>query len=445
MRIWISVLSLAFAGSLPLQAGVYADFSLSRGGEALGTVTVRLFHERAPRVCANFIGLATGDRPWLDPRTNRVREGVPFYDGLIFHRLVHDFVIQGGDPLGTGAGGPGYVFQDQFHPELRHDGPYLLSMAHAGAHTNGSQFFITLDAAPFLDDLHSVFGEVIEGRGIIDGFADPEIHPVDDNNRPLAPIVMESVVVRGAELEAFTAEHAEAGLPRWERVIKKITHRSEESEEGDMVSALRLHWHRRAQWDYPVLGSQDLEEWLMLGHGLSVDDDPDFSTEVTNVFIDDPERGLAAFPAFFQVLGLDYSHLPAVPQSVIQPGTEIRLFLEEGTVRLHFTGEEEGAWSFAPADGSAESSGEMDEFSQDPDSAVPESGFFIGGESTLATLLARRTVTVFFDEPVGPRGWTAIQPTFSFHEEGKGWFDGPVNAENPANLPFRGRFEVAFP
>ncbi|MCC5804946.1 MAG: peptidylprolyl isomerase [Opitutales bacterium] len=459
MRNWTVSLILLVAPLIPLSADIYVDFTISHDGE-VGTFRARLFHEQVPRVCANFIGLATGERAWLDPRTHRLREGVPFYDGLTFHRLIHDFVIQGGDPLGTGGGGPGYVFQDQFHPDLRHDGRYLLSMAHAGAHTNGSQFFITLEETPFLDDYHSVFGEVIEGRDVIDGFADPGQHPVDENERPVNAIVMDSVVVSGPALEGFMAAHAQAELPQWKPVNKEISYSMVDDGDGGTRPALRLHWHRRAQWDYPLLGSQTLEvadhgaeepdgpdyfPWITLGFGLSVDDEPDFFTDVTGVFAEDPDQNLVAFPAFFQVLGLDYSHLPTVPQSMIAAGTEIRLSLPEGTLRLGFEGEEDGSWTFEPADGSAVASGAIEDFSEDPESAVPEEGFFIGGDDTLASLLARRTVTVFFDESVGPYGWTAVQPTLSFHEEGKGWFNGPVNADNPANVPFRGQFEITFP
>jgi len=148
----------------------------SHGGSLLGTFRARLEYDKAPRTCANFIGLATGQRAWLDETTGAIRNGTPYYDGLKFHRLDHDFVIQGGDPRGNGSGGPGYGFQDEFHSSLRHSGRYILSMANSGTNTNGSQFFITLEDASFLDDKHSVFGEVIDdssypnSRALIDSF-----------------------------------------------------------------------------------------------------------------------------------------------------------------------------------------------------------------------------------------------------------------------------------
>ena len=116
-----------------------------------GTIQIELFADRAPKTVNNFVFLA--------------QEG--FYDGVIFHRVISDFMAQGGDPTGTGSGGPGYNFQDEFHPELRHDGPGILSMANAGPNTNGSQFFITHRATPHLDDKHSVFGKVISGMDVL--------------------------------------------------------------------------------------------------------------------------------------------------------------------------------------------------------------------------------------------------------------------------------------
>jgi len=117
-----------------------------------GTIKIELFARRAPRTAANFEKLAADG----------------FYDGLKFHRVIPDFMIQGGCPQGTGTGGPGYTFEDEFHPELRHDGPGILSMANAGPDTNGSQFFLTHVATPWLDDKHSVFGRVIEGQEVVD-------------------------------------------------------------------------------------------------------------------------------------------------------------------------------------------------------------------------------------------------------------------------------------
>jgi len=158
-----------------------------------GAFTIRLFDQEAPNTVANFVGLAEGTKEFTDPKTGK-KTTRPFYDGLVFHRIIEGFMIQGGDPLGTGTGGPGYKFGDEFHPTLRHSKAGILSMANAGPGTNGSQFFITLAATPWLDNRHSVFGEVVEGMDVISKIGvTPTSKPGD---RPLKPIAIESVEIR---------------------------------------------------------------------------------------------------------------------------------------------------------------------------------------------------------------------------------------------------------
>ena len=140
---------------------LYAHFTTSDGN-----FTVRLFDAETPNTVANFAGLADGTKEWTDPRTGR-KVKQPYFDGTIFHRVIAGFMIQGGDPLGQGTGGPGYTFADEFDPRLRHTKAGILSMANRGPNTNGGQFFITLAATPWLDDKHSVFGEVVEGMDVV--------------------------------------------------------------------------------------------------------------------------------------------------------------------------------------------------------------------------------------------------------------------------------------
>ena len=158
-----------------------------------GSFTVRLFEEEVPNTVANFVGLAEGTKEWTDPKTGRkVRR--PYYDGLTFHRVIDGFMIQGGDPLGTGTGGPGYRFADEFSPKLRHDKTGILSMANAGPNTNGGQFFITLAPTPWLYNRHSVFGQVVEGLDIVQKIGKtPTSKPGD---RPLKPITVQSIEIR---------------------------------------------------------------------------------------------------------------------------------------------------------------------------------------------------------------------------------------------------------
>lgn len=154
-----------------------------------GDIEVTLFDERVPRTVENFTGLATGDQEWEEDGETVEK---PLYDDVLFHRVIEGFMIQGGDPEGTGRGGPGYTFDDEFHDELRHDSAGKLSMANAGPNTNGSQFFITLDATPHLDGKHSVFGEVVEGMDVVREIGSVE---TDANDRPQTDVVLESVEV----------------------------------------------------------------------------------------------------------------------------------------------------------------------------------------------------------------------------------------------------------
>jgi len=160
-----------------------------------GDVRIELYDERAPRTVENFVGLSTGEREWQDPETGETADGEPLYDDVLFHRVIEGFMIQTGDPTGTGRGGPGYTFDDEFHDELRHDGPGVVSMANSGPDTNGSQFFITLEATPHLDDRHSVFGQVVEGMEVVREIGAVE---TDANDRPVEDVFLESVMVHNA-------------------------------------------------------------------------------------------------------------------------------------------------------------------------------------------------------------------------------------------------------
>ena len=158
-----------------------------------GDITLNLFPDHAPKTVANFVGLASGSKPYADPKTGAQTTG-QFYDGLVFHRVIDGFMIQGGCPLGTGTGGPGYNFGDEFHPELVFNKPYLLAMANSGPGTNGSQFFITVGPTPHLNRRHTIFGEVADqaGRDVVDAIARVRTGRGD---RPAEPVVIKSVTV----------------------------------------------------------------------------------------------------------------------------------------------------------------------------------------------------------------------------------------------------------
>jgi peptidyl-prolyl cis-trans isomerase A (cyclophilin A) len=156
-----------------------------------GPVVIRLFPDHVPKTVRNFVELAEGGKQWTDPGTGRPTTG-KLYDGTIFHRVIPDFMVQGGDPLGTGRGGPGYKFADEFHPDLRFDRPYILAMANSGPGSNGSQFFITVAPTPWLNNKHTIFGEVIEGADLVDQISRVKTGSQD---RPVDDVIIESVTV----------------------------------------------------------------------------------------------------------------------------------------------------------------------------------------------------------------------------------------------------------
>jgi peptidyl-prolyl cis-trans isomerase A (cyclophilin A) len=175
-------------GKAPVVAETYATLKTNRGD-----IVVRLFPDHAPKTVENFVGLAEGTKEYVDPKSGQPTTD-RFYDGLGFHRVIDGFMIQGGCPLGTGTGGPGYTFKDEFHPELQFDKPYLLAMANAGPGTNGSQFFITLGETPWLNNKHTIFGAVEEQQSqrVVDSIGTSPTAPGD---RPVEPVVIDSVEV----------------------------------------------------------------------------------------------------------------------------------------------------------------------------------------------------------------------------------------------------------
>ncbi len=194
--------------------GLYAEIRTDKG-----TILIQLFFKEAPLTVANFAGLAMGTKD------SNQKPGKKFYDGLVFHRVIDDFMIQGGDPQGTGMGGPGYQFPDEFHPSLTHDGPGVLSMANAGPDTNGSQFFITHNATPWLDFKHSVFGKVRKGQEVVDA--------IEKGDK----IVEVTIIPKGKEAEAFKTDQA-----AFDRLLKEKTKAAEkETQKGmdDFAAAMQ--------------------------------------------------------------------------------------------------------------------------------------------------------------------------------------------------------------
>ena len=172
---------------LPAEAGEYAIIYTS-----MGNIVCRLFEKEAPKTVENFVGLASGTKPWKDPATGRTVHK-PLYSGTTFHRVIPGFMIQGGDPLGTGTGTPGYEFDDEIPPDRHFDKPGVLAMANSGPNTNGSQFFITVAPAEHLNGHYSLFGEVVTGQDVADAIANV---PRDENDKPNTPVKIIRIVIK---------------------------------------------------------------------------------------------------------------------------------------------------------------------------------------------------------------------------------------------------------
>lgn len=291
-RIILSSLLLFPFALLAEEAGIFADFTTNEGD-----FTVQLNYEAAPMTVANFVGLAEGSRAWVDPNSGRIQQDVPFYDGLIFHRVISGFMNQGGCPFGNGSGGPGYRFRDETDNGLLHL-PYVISMANSGPNTNGSQFFITVDTAGELDGRYTVFGEVVSGQDTIDTINAVE---VDDDDRPLDPVVIESVVIRrvGASAESFSVDHPL--LPNVSGVRGTISLEEEDSVTNVFFNVME---DRAAPTRLTILESDDLVEWSVV-------------EDLNNAYVDGieweeleillgPKNGSARF---YNTIRVDYAEL----------------------------------------------------------------------------------------------------------------------------------------
>jgi peptidyl-prolyl cis-trans isomerase A (cyclophilin A) len=170
----------------PAQAAQFAVLNTNHG-----KIKIKLFADKAPKTVANFVGLATGKKEYTDPATGKQTKS-KFYDGLTFHRVIPNFMLQGGDPQGSGMGGPGFTFEDEFNPDLKFDKPGLLAMANAGPNTNGSQFFITTVPTPWLTGRHTIFGEVVEGMDVVKKI---ESVRTGQNDRPVEPVVIKTLTI----------------------------------------------------------------------------------------------------------------------------------------------------------------------------------------------------------------------------------------------------------
>ena len=223
--------------------GLYVVFETS-----MGPIVCSLHYDKVPVTVGNFVGLVTGEKEWRDPQTGEMVKR-PLYDGLKFHRVIKDFMIQGGCPLGNGRGGPGYSFIDEFDPSLRHDKPGVLSMANSGPATNGSQFFITHVPTPWLDDKHSIFGKVVLGQDVVNAMAEVEMKPTRDNSTPAEDIILEkaTIVRTGAAAEAFDWAAAFAMQDEVAERMRKAKAEKEVAQMSELAKTLGIDLANRVE------------------------------------------------------------------------------------------------------------------------------------------------------------------------------------------------------
>jgi peptidyl-prolyl cis-trans isomerase A (cyclophilin A) len=295
------LLLMACSSQAQYTNGIYAEFNTS-----MGSYTCRLDYVLAPKTCANFIGLATGQRPWLDLPSGTVKTN-PFYDGTTFHRVIAGFMNQGGSRNGLGTDSPGYQFEDEFTPLLRHDGFGVLSMANSGPDSNGSQHFITVSPQPSLDDVHSVFGRLQGGSNVV--YAINNV--VTSNEKPETNVVLNSVVIRrvGGDAEAFGL-HTN-GLPL-------VTNLALQIRRTDTNISLSLT--HQVDCNFRLYRSQNLSGWTALNFGYQT-----ISSQMATVMTS------GALPReFYRAVQVQYPQSLHVPRNVL--GKTLTLTIGAGNV-----------------------------------------------------------------------------------------------------------------
>jgi peptidyl-prolyl cis-trans isomerase A (cyclophilin A) len=316
--------ALILALFLPLAAlaqdGIFADFDTS-----MGSFTCELEYRRCPQTVANFIALATGSRPWVDPGTGKV-QAHPFYDGLLFHRVIDGFMIQTGSPNGEGTDGPGYAIQDEFDAELRHSGPGILSMANSGPNSNGSQFFVTVATTPWLDDSHTVFGRVTDGYAVVEAISRVS---TQEQNRPVVPVRLDRLTIRRVGPAAAAFDVHTQGLPdvSQDRVtLARINQRLTLSFARPLHASLRLR------------ESTNLVHWTSTLLGIELDPAGDERIEV--------QHDLSA--RFFTLTRVQYPSSTFAPRSLTNRTLDMTFDVVDATLSLVFDGQGGGTYTFEP-------------------------------------------------------------------------------------------------
>jgi peptidyl-prolyl cis-trans isomerase A (cyclophilin A) len=297
--------------------GIFADFTTS-----LGSFTCQLDYTNAPKAVANFIGLATGQRAWLDLPTGRVRTNT-FYNGLTFHRVIANFMIQGGSPNGQGNDGPGYVFQDEFHPSLTFSDFGVLAMANSGTNSNGSQFFITVASTPWLNNVHTIFGRVTSGSNVV--YAISRV-ATGANDKPLTNVVIQQVAIRrvGSAAQAFNV-HGQ-GLPTVTNLALRI---------NPAGSDILLSFTNRLHADNRLYVSTNLSGWSGLELGLELG--PTFTNSLRR-----PRTGCE----FFRMAQIQYPASTLAPRAVTNRVLTLNFGGGSGTIVITFDATGGGTYTY---------------------------------------------------------------------------------------------------
>jgi peptidyl-prolyl cis-trans isomerase A (cyclophilin A) len=308
-----ATIATLFANSLKAQEdGLFANFQTS-----MGMIRAQLEFEKAALTVSNFVGLIEGSQTALDLTNGKLIQG-GYFDNLTFHRTIPDFVIQGGSPAGNGQDGPGYSFQDEFHPDLTHNEPFVLSMANSGLNTNGSQFFITVAATPWLNNVHSVFGKVVSGSEVATAASEVK---TDQGSVPLTPIVIEKITIErvGAAAEAFQLDIA--GLPQ-------VGLRQPEWQISNNRYVLDVDFQKRSE--YRVFSTSDLKTWTNQSLGFFGETVPTVGADVTDIVNNQPQ-------GFFRFSEVLYPVVVFPPANVASKTLETFVTQINGSLNFTFT------------------------------------------------------------------------------------------------------------
>lgn len=322
LRFWGFVVAVAAtmgAGRATAQYtnGIYAEFNTS-----MGSYTCTLYYAQAPKAVANFIGLATGQRSWLDLPSGLVKTN-PFYNGTTFHRVIAGFMNQGGSPNGQGTDGPGYAFVDEFTPSLRHDKFGVLSQANSGKDSNGSQWFITVEPTPWLDDVHTIFGRLYGGSNVV--YAINRV-ATDSSSKPLTNVVVNTVLIRRVGTAAAAFDINAQGLPLVTNLNLRIAPASQN---------VSLSFSNRLYADTRIYSSSDLTNWSASKLGIDLSGTPTNATSTSAT----TNRG------FFRAAQVLYLASTLAPKSV-QGRTLTMVFTNGVSGTLISTLNSSGAYGF---------------------------------------------------------------------------------------------------